>query len=103
MAKKRFTFRKEPKETGLRAVGHTEQSVTIKLGGWEVGRIRAPSWRDKGWLVGLMINQREHENCSWSWWFPQTFATEQEARAWLNGADFQSPKCGLRVVDDATE
>lgn len=93
---KRFTFKKHPRETGLRAVGHPYQSVDIKRGGLVCGTIRAPSYSRNGWQIGLMVNEPSSENCNWSWRFPCTCATEQEAREWLNGELFVEPKCGLR-------
>lgn len=97
--RKRFTFKKEPCETGLRAVGHPYQSVAIKRDGREVGTIAAPTWSREGWRVGLMINEASGRNCDWKWMFPKTFGTEQEARDWLNSDDFKEPKCGLRCAD----
>ena len=94
--KNRFTFKKHPRETGLRAVGHPYQSVDIKRGGLVCGTIYAPTWRTNGWSVALMINKPSGENCDWSWAIGPTFNTEDGAREWLNGKSFVEPKCGLR-------
>jgi len=60
MGVKKFTFKKEKKETGLRAVGNPWQSVYIKLDGKVVGRIDAPNWRsqDNKWTIRLAVKQK---------------------------------------------
>lgn len=56
---KKFTFKKEKKETGLRAVGNPYQSVYIKLNGCVVGMIDAPNWQSKDhkWAIRLAIKE----------------------------------------------
>jgi hypothetical protein len=90
---KRFTFKKEPRETGLRAVGHPYQGVNIKLAGKNVGFIYPPSWNSKRdeWKVSLMI--RREPTAEWAsdftWANVKTlFKTEQEARDYLQ-ANFE--------------
>ncbi len=81
-----FTFKKEPRATGLSAVGHPHQSVAVKLAGKEVGRIAAPYFgtKDGKWGVGLMVAEKASENCSWGWvFFKARFDSEAEAREWL--------------------
>lgn len=102
-AKRRFTFKKQPKITGLAGVGHPNQHVDIKQAGLIVGQITAPSYRRSTWGVGLMINKPASENCGWSWWFPREFATEEQARDWLNSPEFKAPDCGLRAEEPDEE
>lgn len=103
MAKKKFTFKKQPKETGLRAVGHPYPCVDIKLDGKVVGTIYAPNWQLKGWRPALMVYIADSENCNWSWWQPKkVFETEQEARDWLNSPDCKPP-ADLRASPAADE
>lgn len=86
--KNRFTFKRHPRETGLRSVGHPYQSVDVKLNGKVVGTIHAPYWNRDGWQLMVMVNVRQHENCPWSWSNVRTFNTEQDARDFvLENAD----------------
>lgn len=82
----RFTFEKEPRETGLSGVGNPHPSTKIKLDGCECGRIAAPNWQthDGKWSVGLMVASTSEENCSFRWaFFKPRFDTEPDAREWL--------------------
>lgn len=82
----KFTFKKEPPETGLRAVGNSYPSTVVKLGGKEVGRIQAPNWatKDRKWGVGLIVAEASSENCPWRWaFFKPRFDDEPSARQWL--------------------
>lgn len=81
--KNRFTFKKEPRETGLRSVGYPHQSVRIKLNGKVCGMIYAPNWQRDGWMVSVMVMVSSSENCPWSWRRCGTFKTEQYARDWV--------------------
>ena len=40
-----ISFKKESKETGLRAVGNSYQSTIIKVNKKQVGIISAPNWQ----------------------------------------------------------
>lgn len=98
--KDRFTFKKEPKETGLSAVGHPYQSVNVKLNGKAVGIIHAPSWNSEGWRFMVMVNEPSNQNCPWSWRRIKTFTTELESRLWvLENADLLL-KMNLRWDED---
>lgn len=82
----KFTFRKEPRETGLSAVGRPYPSTEIKLGGKVVGRIAAPYHGTPGrkWGLGLIVADPDGENCPWRWaFFNARFDDEPSARAWL--------------------
>ena len=67
----KFTFKREKKETGLRAVGHPYQSSIIKLDGKEVGTITAPSWQvtDGLWRIRLTVKRVPTADapCEWEW------------------------------------
>ncbi len=83
-------FRREPKETGLRAIGNSKQSVTIKMGrDGAVGRIFAPNWQSNAYTVGLMVKKTAEEltnkpNCDWRWVLIKfQFENEESARAWV--------------------
>lgn len=83
----KFTFKKEPRETGLRAVGHPHRSVTIKLKKKKVGMIHAPYWASEEykWKIMLMVEDPEGENRKWHWiTLKARFDKEQEARDFLN-------------------
>ena len=87
MHKQKFTFKKDPKETGLTSVGRPYQSVNIKHGKKRVGRIFAPNWSSKSlvWTLGFMVTGNTcNPNCNWMWLFPNdTFSSEQAARDYL--------------------
>jgi len=86
-----FTFKKQPKETGLCAVGYYSQSVDIKLGGKICGIISAPNWqtKDNCYEIRLMVYKTETEtdsnpNCNWKWiTFKFKSESEQECRNFL--------------------
>ncbi len=81
---KKFRFKKEPRETGLRAVGHPHANTKIKLDGGEVGWIHAPSWstKDNKWEVWIRVKQ-DGENWANRKLKPR-FDSEPEAREYLN-------------------
>jgi hypothetical protein len=86
MEKFSISFKRLPRETGLAAVGHPNQSVDIKVNGKECGWIVAPNWQteDNKWKVGIKVINGENLNCSWKWiYFKARFETESEARAWV--------------------
>jgi hypothetical protein len=68
----KFTFKKDPKITGLASVGHQE-GVDIKYRGRKVGRIDAPQWniKTRQWKISFtalkMYKLAEGENCKWYW------------------------------------
>lgn len=85
----KFTFKKEPRETGLRAIGSPGPNTTIKLDGMEIGIISAPFWasKDNLWSVRLMVKQTPSvdDPCDWHWTqLKQRFNTETDARSFLN-------------------
>jgi len=89
MAKK-FTFKKEPRETGLAGVGAGEMT-TIKLNKKDCGLIAKDGWRNQweNWKIVIAVEKSEVEsegsNCKWkNIQFIQRFKTQPEARVWLN-------------------
>jgi hypothetical protein len=82
-----ISFKKQPKETGLRAVGYTHSSIDIKVNKKRVGLISAPNWQKKGWTIRISIMKPEPDdnpNCDWKWISVKTaFEDEQSARQWV--------------------
>jgi hypothetical protein len=78
----KFTFKKQPKTTGLASVGYPHPSTDIKLDKKRVGIISAPNWSTKGgkWEIQLM----RETNDDWNWaYVKQKFDSEPEAREWI--------------------
>jgi hypothetical protein len=70
MEKLKVTFKKYPKETGLAAIGYSNQSADIKIKKRVIGTIFAPNWQtpDNKWSVGFMVMKTEPDdnpNCDW--------------------------------------
>lgn len=89
MAQGKFTFRKEPKVTGLAGIAQPHQGSSIKLGGKICGKIAAPSRfgaDPDNYRVRLMVVQPETEEdpAGWRWvTFKAQFKSDEDARAWL--------------------
>ena len=82
-----ISFKKEPRETGLRSVGYPYQNVNIKVNKRKCGWIQAPSWSHSGWSVRVAVQSdaTRESPCDFKWRQASTsFATEQEAREWVN-------------------
>ena len=82
----KFTFKKEPQETGLMRVGFPYPPTTIKHKRKEVGCIFPPNRDRRKWTIGFMVpsNQSDDRNCTWHWEFLQNvFDEEPAAREWL--------------------
>ncbi len=61
----RLTFKKEPREPGLAAIG-IGQNVKIKADGKKVGWIQAWSWRNSNYSVWLHVKGNDgNPNCDW--------------------------------------
>lgn len=98
---KKFTFKKEPRETGLRSVGYTKQSVNIKLNKKKVGFIYAPNWNSKGWKIAFMISGGAgNPNYDWHWKNLKVCETEEEARQYVQDNIEKIVSMGLREEDD---
>lgn len=79
-----FTFKREPRETGLRNVANPYPAVQIKLAGKRVGLIRGPNPNSghDGWKASFMVKSDTHPG--WKWIrMAHEDATEADARAWL--------------------
>ena len=90
ISKANFTFKKQPRQTGLSAIANPHPFTNIRLLGEDCGNIIPPSRFGKEqdlWRVGLMVKKPEPDsnpNCDWTWvHFKARFKTEAEAREWL--------------------
>ena len=86
MKKRKFTFKRHPRITGLAGIGYTKQSVDIKLDKHIVGIIYAPNWQSVGytWDVGFTVLKdptQPVESCKWRWiYIKKKYNSEEEAR-----------------------
>lgn len=81
----KFTFKKEPRETGLAAVANPYPATRVKRNGRWVATIYPPSrWRqDSKWRVSLKVNDAG-SGAGWAWvTLGNRFDTEPAAREWL--------------------
>lgn len=81
----KVTFKKHPRETGLAAVGHSQQSVDIKFNKKKFGLINAPNWstKDNKWGVSITIKD-PNQKAGWCWiFFKVRHENEQAARDWI--------------------
>ena len=82
-----FTFRKEPRETGLSSIANPNPSTKVKLNGKVVGMIAAPSrFGESKWAPRITIKKEitTDSPCPWKWiFFKAKFDTEPEAREWF--------------------
>jgi len=90
--KPKFTFKLEPKTTGLASVGHCYQNAAIKFDKKVVGLISAPNWRKQGYTAAFTVKKTaeelaEYPNCEWKWiHFKKTTDTLEEIKEWLNAS-----------------
>jgi len=80
----KFTFKKEPRQTGLAGVGNPYPDTAIRHNKKVVGYIIAPSWmvKDNKWGIRLAFDE---PNGKWGWRIvKERFDSEPAARAWLN-------------------
>ena len=103
----KVTFKKQPKETGLGAVGHPYQDIDCKIKKRKFGYISAPTWRTKDhkWVVRVMVMKTEPDdnpNCAWRWVeFANRFDDDEKAKAWLQeNIDEIQQKYTLRFVEE---
>jgi hypothetical protein len=83
-----FTFKKEPAETGLRAVGYPNPNTVIKFEKLPVGLIVSPCWssKDYRWRIQLRVSRQPttDDPCEFRNVYLKTrFETEPEARVFL--------------------
>lgn len=89
MAKPKFTFKLQPKATGLAAVGNSAQSADIKFEKKACGIIAAPNWqsktRDYTARIAIKHNDPTITNCDWKWITLNIKDTDiQVVKNWLN-------------------
>lgn len=89
MAKQKFTFKLQPKATGLAAVGNAYQSADIKFEKQVCGVINAPNWmsktRDYTARIAIKHNDPTITNCDWKWITLNIKNTDiQVVKDWLN-------------------
>lgn len=90
MAKQvKFTFKLDPKLTGLMAVGNSERGATVKLNGKKVGSITAPNWMSKTreFTVSFAVKKTDPENPNVKWeWVRLKHRTMNvdDMKIWLN-------------------
>jgi hypothetical protein len=78
----KFTFKKQPRETGLASVGNPYPDTDIKLNKKIVGQIVAPNWASKDGLWYIRLTRKKEGG--WLWvQIKQKFESEPEAREWL--------------------
>jgi hypothetical protein len=70
----KLSFKKQPKNTGLSAIGNPFSVTDIKIDGKRVGLIDPPNWssKNKGWIIRFVvrkndINEDGNPNCTWRW------------------------------------
>ena len=96
----KITFKKQPRATGLSAVGRPYPNVDVKVDKKEVGYILAPTFSSVDGKLGIQIavEVRKHENCSWSWTMcQQRFDNEEKAREGAKLFIEQIVKSGLEL------
>lgn len=80
-----LTFKKHPRETGLRAVAYPHRDVDIKHKKKIVGQISAPSpWMggSRYWTVSVAVckSPTKESPCKWEWRKLHEATSEDEAR-----------------------
>lgn len=78
-----FTFKKQPRATGLARVAERSTSTEIKIKGKAVGLIDVPLMFDDNVRIRFMVKCDEHPG--WKWVkLKAGFDTESDARVMLN-------------------
>ena len=81
----KFTYRRQPRETGLRGIVEPRPKTDIKLNKLIVGYINPPS-RYNGDKWNITIAVKTEGQCPFRWaQFKTKFDSEEEARKWLDG------------------
>ncbi len=80
----RLSFKKQPRETGLSAIGNPYASVDVKLDGLICGMVSVPSrFGHDHWKIRLIVKDAE-QKCGWRWVFLKgNHADEAAAREFL--------------------
>lgn len=83
-----ISFKKQPKETGLRRIASPYPHVDIKVNKKKCGNISPPNWSsvDNNWRIQICVKKPEPDNnpnCDWKWMMvKKDFDNEKEARQW---------------------
>lgn len=101
----KFTFKREPRETGLARIGADAPSSAIKLRGQDVGLLKSPagsrlSAAPDQWTIRFMVvrESTQDEPCPWRWaTLKRRFDNEPEARAWLQSVDADALVAQLKI------
>ena len=78
----KFTFKKEPRETGLRAIGNRPNTI-IKHDKKPIGYIYAPQWNSphNEWHISFTVKSDDEP---WKWVRPKArFNNEEEGRKFV--------------------
>lgn len=84
MAKK-FTFKNQPRMTGLSSVGYPNADIDIKLNGKAIGMIVSPCWSSPDNLWRVRFTVKSKEDCGWKWvTLKKKHDNGDDAKKWLN-------------------
>lgn len=100
-----FKFRKEKRETGLRAVGNPYPTVRIKIGKDVIGYIEPPDWRSERheWCVCLKVKKTptKESPADFKWVrLKKKFESEEAAREHLLKPETFDFICGLDLCKE---
>ena len=80
----KFTFKRQPKATGLARVADPTPAVDIKLKGKNVGWLQPPRWRDEETQWKLFLRVKSDEHPGWrNAALKVRFENEADARAFV--------------------
>ena len=101
----KFTFKKQPKETGLRAVGTPYPDTDIKVNKKAVGYISAPNWQTKtiAWKIRLAVKKEitTDDPAGFKWvHISRSFGSEGDARQWIKDNSEELSKLDLYFFED---
>lgn len=102
--KSHFSFKKQPRETGLRSVANPYPTTDIRLepGKRFIGHIVPPNFWDKhsDWHVTVCVKD-EKSHCGWTWKiFKARHSSEPHARAWIKNNEAELLKIDFHFIDD---
>ena len=80
----KLSFKKHPRETGLRSVGNPNADVSIKADGSFVGLIDAPNWQTEDGKYRVKFTISDDKGAGWKWAVAKArFDNEDAAREWV--------------------
>lgn len=84
--KNSITFKNQPKQTGLAAIGNPYADIDIKCNKKVFGMIVAPNWRSQNknqWRITITVKE-ENNSEKWKWaTFKQIFNNADDAKKWI--------------------